>query len=132
MNASLARCHTIPAGFDTGPVGSPLHEPVVRELPLTIEERALPPHPSPLPWGEGDSVPDLELANRFWLVHRRAVQFPLPEGEGQGEGEQDVSNPDAPNNTSVQGFKARTIIPGNSHPGPLSWGEGDSVPDLEL
>src|SRR5437016_6252584 len=129
MNASLARCHTIPTGFDTGPVGSPLHEPVVCEMPHQIEERALPPHPGPLPWGEGDSVPDLELANRFWLVHRRAVQFPLPEGEGQGEGGQDVSNSDTRNTTSVQGFKARNVIPGNSLPGPLPSGEGDSVPE---
>ena len=60
---------------------------------LTIEERALSPHPDPLPWGEGESLADLELANRFWIVRKRAVQFPLPMGEGQGEGKQDVSKP---------------------------------------
>src|SRR6266566_6599698 len=56
---------------------------VLREMPLTIEERALSPHPDPLPWGEGESLADLELANRFWIVSKRAVQFPLPWGEGQ-------------------------------------------------
>src|SRR5438552_7676750 len=55
-------------------------------MPLPIEERALSPHPNPLPWGEGESLADLELANRFWFVLKRAVQFPLPKGEGQGEG----------------------------------------------
>src|SRR6266566_2023641 len=80
---------------------------VLREMPLTIEERALSPHPDPLPWGEGESLADLELANRFCFVLQRAVQFPLPKGEGQGEGKHEVSKPDARNNTSVQGFKAQ-------------------------
>ena len=64
-------------------------------MPLTIEERALSPHPNPLPWGEGESLADLELANRFWIVLKRAVQFPPPWGEGQGEGEEDLGKPGA-------------------------------------
>src|SRR3989442_15718434 len=101
-----------------------LAQPVVREGPnstmggpslpmnlsfanaLTIDGRPLPPHPGPLPWGEGESHSDLKLANRFWFVRRRAMQFPLPKGEGQGEGEQDVSQRDAQNGL-IQGFKAR-------------------------
>src|SRR5437899_929712 len=54
----------------------------------------LPPHPSPLPWGEGESLSNLELANRFWLVQKRATQFPLPKGEGQGEGKPNTSKPE--------------------------------------
>ena len=50
-------------------------------------------HPGPLPWGEGESLPDLELAKQFWFLLKRAAQFPLPKGEGQGEEEPDVSNP---------------------------------------
>src|SRR5438552_8898920 len=49
-----------PANGDARDDGPPPHEPVVREMPLTIEGGPLPPHPDPLPKGEGESLPDLE------------------------------------------------------------------------
>src|SRR6266576_2510208 len=53
-------------------------------------QRAVPPHPNPLPWGEGE-----ESATRSKTQHLpnfRALEMilPLPEGEGWGEGEGDV------------------------------------------
>ena len=86
---------------------------VLREMPLTIEERALSPHPDPLPWGEGESLADLELANRFWIILKRAVQFP-------------------PHEPVVREMPL-TIEGGPlpPHPDPLPKGEGESLPDLE-
>src|SRR5438034_6200609 len=92
-------------------------------MPLRTEGRLLPPHPDPLPWGEGESLPDRELAKRFWFVHRWSARYPLPKGEGQpahqrlgdggGEGERDASNP---SREMTPRFKARSFISGNSLP----------------
>ena len=48
----------------------------------------LPPHPCPLPWGEGATTPGLLPANvlGFWNA---ASAVPSPWGEGQGEGKRD-------------------------------------------
>ena len=46
-----------------------------------------PPHPSPLPWGEGESDAALDFADRAGLGKTLSLQPPLPEGEGWGEGE---------------------------------------------
>src|SRR5437016_6709958 len=35
--------------------GNSPHEPVLRKAPNWTDERSLPPHPDPLPWGEGES-----------------------------------------------------------------------------
>ena len=73
----------------------PPHEPVLRKVPNWTDERSLPPHPDPLPWGEGESLSELELAKRFWFVRTGEARFPLPKGEGQGEGEQGAGKPHA-------------------------------------
>src|SRR2546428_5827772 len=48
---------------------------------------ALPPHPCPLPQGEGEPFPALEYLARAQALHALAAILPLPEGEGRGEGE---------------------------------------------
>ncbi len=53
-------------------------------------QRAVPPHPNPLPWGEGEASAAHSKAQR--LPNYRALEMirPLPDGEGWGEGEEDV------------------------------------------
>src|SRR5207253_5142369 len=46
----------------------------------------LSPHPSPLPWGEGESVSPQRTIQTRRLSTAHCALFPLPEGEGQGEG----------------------------------------------
>ncbi|MBI4660267.1 MAG: hypothetical protein HY735_15625 [Verrucomicrobia bacterium] len=53
----------------------------------------LPPHPGPLPRGEGEPFAALRQAERARLVDAQAAGFPLSEGEGQGEGERNVRSP---------------------------------------
>src|SRR5258708_32894070 len=44
------------------------------------------PHPSPLPWGEGEPVSAWRTIQTSRLSTARCALFPLPEGEDQGEG----------------------------------------------
>ena len=74
-------------------------------------QRALPPHPGPLPWGEGEtfagglnSLARSASSQRFpreepkrgdskttrQITNKHGRLFPLPRGEGQGEGEATV------------------------------------------
>src|SRR5206468_7999589 len=46
----------------------------------------LSPHPSPLPWGEGEPFSLWRTIQSRRLSTTRCAPFPLPEGEGQGEG----------------------------------------------
>src|SRR5213596_2975310 len=46
----------------------------------------LSPHPSPLPWGEGEPFSPRRTIQTRRLSTARCALFPLPEGEGQGEG----------------------------------------------
>src|SRR5881409_464815 len=46
----------------------------------------LSPHPSPLPWGEGEPFSPRRTIRTRRLSTARCAVFPLPEGEGQGEG----------------------------------------------
>jgi hypothetical protein len=49
--------------------------------------RSVPPHPGPLPRGEGGTDPAQGEDPASRLVDAPETVFPLPEGEGQGEGE---------------------------------------------
>src|SRR5436309_13840014 len=44
----------------------------------------LSPHPSPLPWGEGEPFSPRRTIQTHRLSTARCALFPLPEGEGQG------------------------------------------------
>src|SRR5262249_8497639 len=50
----------------------------------------LPPHPGPLPQGEGESQPDRAKTKGFGCTPDLEKILPLPEGEGRGEGEATV------------------------------------------
>src|SRR5438876_1745757 len=54
---------------------------------LWPNEHLLPPHPSPLPWGEGGAFAALDSAGNAPFFNARPTTLPLPEGEGWGEGE---------------------------------------------
>ncbi len=47
----------------------------------------VPPHPAPLPWGEGAPQTIVAYAWTLRLVAARRMVLPLPKGEGRGEGE---------------------------------------------
>ena len=59
----------------------------------------VPPHPYPLPQGEGTASEDLFFANASAAnltlgdSNKRRTILPLPWGEGQGEGEQNLAYP---------------------------------------
>ena len=57
---------------------------------LEMFDRLLPPHPGPLPQGEGTPAPALGRNRRLGLsvLQERTTLLPLPEGEGRREGEQ--------------------------------------------
>src|SRR5215471_17719681 len=61
--------------------------------------RCLPPHPSPLPWGEGASSPHFSpftpsaRSGRGGEPQARPAILPLPKGEGWGEGEDAIRQP---------------------------------------
>src|SRR5439155_12815700 len=55
-----------------------------------IFRRPLPPHPNPLPQGEGETLAALEDFERLGFGEARPIMLPLPEGEGWGEGEGSV------------------------------------------
>jgi len=70
---------------DERSIGCISSEPLVWKV-----QRVVPPHPGPLPWGEGElSVVHSKIQR---LPHYRALEMvhPLPEGEGWGEGERTV------------------------------------------
>src|SRR5438309_5089725 len=54
--------------------------------------RSLPPHPSPLPKGEGGPFSAPLNAVSTGLPMRGGTTLPLPTGEGRGEGERRVGN----------------------------------------
>src|SRR6266699_6875652 len=54
-------------------------------------ERALPPHPNPLPWGEGVCRNAAGKTRVLGPSRRRAAVLPLPRGEGWGEGEESAA-----------------------------------------
>jgi len=61
-----------------------------KESARSVVEARVPPHPGPLPWGEGESFAAVRQTERGRLVPTPALDFPLPQGEGQGEGEGDM------------------------------------------
>ena len=56
-------------------------------------ERPFPPHPGPLPQGEGPTSAAQGLTQRPVVTPERTTALPLPTGEGQGEGEQATHDP---------------------------------------
>ena len=52
-----------------------------------LGERLLPPHPSPLPLGEGITPPTDGQSVPARPIELRQTILPLPKGEGRGEGE---------------------------------------------
>src|ERR1051326_6862003 len=54
---------------------------------LAVFGRFHPPHPNPLPWGEGGWRPALGDLERSALKGALPMILPLPKGEGWGEGE---------------------------------------------
>src|SRR5213593_4872330 len=56
------------------------------EHPRRAVQWVLSPHPSPLPWGEGEPFSPRRTTHSPRLAAARCALFPLPEGEGQGEG----------------------------------------------
>ncbi len=57
-----------------------------RGHPFCAMQCFLSPHPSPLPWGEGEPFSPRRTSQTRRLSTARCSLFPLPEGEGQGEG----------------------------------------------
>src|ERR1051326_3262659 len=49
--------------------------------------RVIPPHPCPLPWGEGEPFAAMGKEEALRTIERRTALHPLPKGEGRGEGE---------------------------------------------
>jgi hypothetical protein len=64
---------------------------------LGVMQHWLPPHPGPLPWGEGELQPVVVVIGRCVFARLRSKGLPLPKGEGRGEGEQTARTPDAHN-----------------------------------
>src|SRR5256885_7839890 len=60
----------------------------------------LPPHPLPLPWGEGETFSALESTERARTLSALATIPPLPKGEGRGEGEETCDFPSVQKVTS--------------------------------
>src|SRR6059036_3489971 len=52
--------------------------------------RAVPPHPGPLPRGEGEPFGSVIKGHRLVSFPARSKRAPYPWGEGRGEGERDV------------------------------------------
>src|SRR2546422_9311584 len=52
--------------------------------------RAVPPHPGPLPRGEGEPFGSAIKGHRLVSFPARSKRAPSPWGEGRGEGERDV------------------------------------------
>jgi hypothetical protein len=75
----------------TWPLGRPCSLRLTRKL--SVRPGALPPHPSPLPWGEGEPPPGCRLIERDEWASVRPRALPLPWGEGWGEGERTANRP---------------------------------------
>jgi hypothetical protein len=58
-------------------------------------ERALSPHPGPLPWGEGDRFGSATQAQHSMIFAVWSKSAPSPWGEGWGEGEETARHPTA-------------------------------------
>ena len=54
--------------------------------------RSVPPHPCPLPQGEGEPRATLPPLKRLGFSNARSMMLPLPGGEGRGEGERIVES----------------------------------------
>ena len=67
--------------------GLPPYEPLLQVASDWHFQTCLPPHPDPLPWGEG--APWRTRPRLQWLrfVQGWEMALPLPKGEGWGEGE---------------------------------------------
>ena len=79
--------------------------------------RVVPPHPSPLPWGEGGLCSTHELSppqitrppNR--IPESSPHLSPLPKGEGQGEGKRsELKNPASKPTTGHQPFLSTAVL----------------------
>jgi hypothetical protein len=71
-------------------LGNEHPELAVQSTGILAVGRLLPPHPGPLPKGEGELQPGFRMTGRFRLLEARSTARPLPKGEGWGEGEQSV------------------------------------------
>ncbi|MBI4660004.1 MAG: CoB--CoM heterodisulfide reductase iron-sulfur subunit A family protein [Verrucomicrobia bacterium] len=74
-----------------------------------------PPHPGPLPRGEGEQSDAHRQAQPVGLADVPAALYPPPEGEGQGEGELDVQQPGdvaAPMDPTATGPREEKIFVG--------------------
>ncbi len=56
--------------------------------------RHLPPHPGPLPRGEGEVVPVVGAIQARGFAQTLGAWLPLPAGEGWGEGEREAVTDD--------------------------------------
>src|SRR5207249_8650222 len=63
-------------------VSSPLHFQPPRRLHVLLSDCPLPPHPGPLSWGEGESLPRLLSQRNAWIVREPAWGSPSPQGRG--------------------------------------------------
>ncbi|MBI4658731.1 MAG: hypothetical protein HY735_07750 [Verrucomicrobia bacterium] len=91
------------------------HRRLAQLLTKPQERRSfLPPHPGPLPRGEGESLAAVRPVEPERSFESRATPFPLPEGEGQGEEERDVRSSS-----------------GIGHPSDFSVGPATSLPWLD-
>ena len=105
--------------------------PVRWNMPVA-NGRVLPPHPGPLPGGEGESITasspipgtvSAPCVSRF--SNAAGLLSPLPEGEGQGEGEHIARLSCGCGSTSLCGSQSEQI---SSNVDPL----GSPAPDLTL
>src|SRR5437762_2090001 len=71
-NPSPKRCSD---SLKQGAAGGEGESVAVRQAPEAVGgmDDTLPPHPNPLPWGEGELFADLEIAKRFGFTRRPAA-----------------------------------------------------------
>ncbi len=83
--------------------------------PLETCEPALPPHPGPLPWGEGDRQRQPSFQAGPIDVRARSQAVPSPRGEGQGEGDRSAFVAQPRSNCPSSG-RARIPVPPSGEP----------------